>query len=90
MNQCGGQVGELCRRDVRAASLEGVIRNASAAGGDGITTEQVKSAPSAWRGHKPGLTRRREGAKAAEEEPATGWQARLRTFLRRLGIESDL
>lgn len=40
--------GDLCRRDVLATALEAVIRNAGAAGGDGITTEQVKTAPSAF------------------------------------------
>lgn len=76
MNQCRGQVGELCRRDVRAASLEGGIRNASAAGGDGITTEQVKTAPSAFLDElkaqlrKPRLVQRR-AATSPGRSPAT-------------------
>lgn len=39
--------GDLCRREVLAAALGAVVRNAGAAGGDGVTTEQVKAAPSA-------------------------------------------
>ena len=39
--------GDLCRRDVLEAALRAVVRNAGAAGVDGVTTEQVKAAPAA-------------------------------------------
>lgn len=39
--------GDLWRRDVLEAALVAVVRNAGAAGVDGVTTEQVKAAPSA-------------------------------------------
>lgn len=39
--------GDLCRRDVLEAALRAVVRNAGAAGVDGLTTEQAKAAPAA-------------------------------------------
>jgi group II intron reverse transcriptase/maturase len=40
--------GDLCRREVLEAALRAVVRNAGVAGVDGLTTEQVKAAPSAF------------------------------------------
>lgn len=40
--------GDLCRRDVLQAALAAVLRNAGAAGVDGVTTEQAKAGSAAF------------------------------------------